>query len=261
MKSSQIYGLMGSILSGIIIILLLMFVFMPFEKTEEEEGIMVSFGDGIEGLGETASETTTAPPTTPPPTPPTPPTKDELMTQEDEETLALEAQKKKEREEKRRQEMLIAEQKRQEELEKKRIEAEQAAKTAKAGKAGSVFGQSVGVDQSTGAGTSGNPAGKGSSNGNDWNLSGRDLRGGIPRPDYNANEEGIIVVSIRVDEKGNVISATTNGMYTNEKGTNITTNITDRTLLEMTLAAAKKVKFSQGKNNVYGTITYKFKLN
>lgn len=248
MKSSQIYGLMGSILSGIIIILLLMFVFMPFEKTEEEEGIMVSFGDEIEGLGETASETTTAPPTTPPPTPPT---KDELMTQEDEETLALEAQKKKEREEKRRQEMLIAEQKRQEELEKKRIEAEQAAKTVKAGKAGSVFGQSVGVGQSTGAGTSGNPAGKGSSNGNDWNLSGRDLRGGIPRPDYNANEEGKIVVSIRVDESGNVISATTG------QGT----TITDRTLVEKTLAAARKVKFSSGKNNVYGTITYKFKLN
>lgn len=246
MKSSQIYGLLGSFLSGIIIVLLLMFVFMPFEKEEEEEGIMVSFGDGIEGLGETVAETAT--PITPPPTPPT---KEELMTQEDEETVALEAQKKKEREEKRQQEMLIAEQKRQEDLERQRIEAEQAAKTAKAGKAGAVFGQSVGVGQSSGSGTAGNPAGKGSSNGNDWSLSGRDLRGGIPRPEYNANEEGKIVVSIRVDENGNVISTTTG------QGT----TITDRTLVEMTLAAAKKVKFSPGKNNVYGTITYKFKLN
>ena len=258
MKSSQIYGLIGSILSGIIIILLLMFVFMPFEKQDEEEGIMVSFGDGVEGLGESAAEETTALPTTPPPAPPT---KDELMTQDDEDTVALEAQKRKEKEEKKRQE-LIAEQKPLEELEKQRIEAEriaeqkriedeQAEKTAKAGKAGSVFGQSVGVGQSSGTGTSGNPAGKGSSNGNDWNLSGRDLRGGIPKPAYNANEEGKIVVSIRVDENGNVISATTG------QGT----TITDRTLVEKTLEAAKKVKFSAGKNNVYGTITYKFKLN
>ena len=244
MKSSQIYGLLGSFLSGIIIVLLLMFVFMPFEKEEEEEGIMVSFGDGIEGLGETVAETATASPT---------PTKEELMTQEDKETVALEAQKKKEREEKRQQEMLIAEQKRQ--------EAERAAKTDKARNAAEVLKKSVGGGQSSGSGTAGNPAGGGSSNGNDWSLSGRDLRGAIPRPEYNTNVEGIIVVSIRVDENGNVISATTNGKYEKEKGKNITTNITDRTLLEMTLAAAKKVKFSPGKNNVYGTIIYNFKLN
>lgn len=246
MKSSQIYGLLGSFLSGIIIVLLLMFVFMPFEKEEEEEGIMVSFGDGIEGLGETVAETATASPITPPPTPP----KEELMTQEDEETVALEAQKKKEREKKRQQEMLIAEQKRQ--------EVEQAAKTAKANQMADVFGQKISsVGQTSGSNTAGNPAGGGSSNGNDWSLSGRDLRGGIPRPEYNANEGGIIVVSIGVDEKGNVISATTNGKDTNGK----TTNITDRALLEMTLAAAKKVKFSPGKNKVYGTITYNFILN
>lgn len=233
MKSSQIYGLIGSILSGIIIILLLMFVFMPFEKQEEEEGIMVSFGDGIEGLGESAAEETTALPTTPPPTP----AKDELMTQENEETVALEAQERKEREE------------------KQRIEAE---KTSKARDIVSVLNKRLDkVNQSSEKGTSDNPAGGGSSNGNDWSLSGRDLIGEIPKPVYNANEEGRIVVSIRVDENGNVISATTNGKDKNEK----TTNITDRTLLEMTLAAAKKVKFSPGENKVYGTITYNFILN
>ncbi len=179
-------------------------------------------------------------------------------------------------------EQIIAEQKDQEELERqriieaeqKRIEAEQAAKTAKAnqmdgvfgqqkqgssgwavndyGRGRGVFGQQIsGVGQSAGSGTAGNPAGKGSSGGNSWSLNGRDLKGSLYKPSYNSNEEGKVVVSIRVNENGDVVAASI------ASGT----TISDSDLRNAAINAAKKTKFTSGTNVVIGTITYNFKLN
>ncbi len=249
MNKPQIYSSLVTIVCGVLIALLLMFIYMPFSKEEEDEGVMISFGDGIEGLGE-------MPPfmaTTTPPTPITPSsslTQENLMTQDIEETVNLEAQK--QEQEKKRQEQIIAEQKRQEELERQRIEAEKAAKTAKANQMAGVFGQQIsGVGQTSGSGTAGNPAGKGSSGGNSWSLNGRDLKGSLYKPSYNSNEEGKVVVSIRVNESGNVIDTSIAAG----------TTIADANLRKAAMDAAKKTKFSSGNNIAIGTITYNFKLN
>ncbi|MDR1592533.1 MAG: energy transducer TonB [Prevotellaceae bacterium] len=70
-------------------------------------------------------------------------------------------------------------------------------------------------------------------------------------PPYNSNEEGRIVVDIRVDDSGNVTSATI------AKGT----NITDNQLRNVTLEAARKIKFTSATGGTaMGTITYNFSL-
>ncbi len=258
MKKSQTYSLIVTIVSGVLIVLLLMLLYMPFDKTEQEEGVMISFGDGIEGLGDMPSPVATTPPAVQP-TPPPPAAQEDLLTQNIEETVDLQAQE--QERERKRQEQIEAEQRRQELLEQQRIEAERiaeqqrieaenAAKTAKANQAANVFGQKIGgVGQSSGSGTAGNPAGKGSSGGHSWSLNGRDLRGKIHEP-IGQIETGKVVIEIRVDKNGNVINAkTTQG-----------TNISSKSIIDAVLEAAKKTKFSAGTSDVIGTITYNFKL-
>ncbi len=254
MNKPQVYSSFVTIVVAILIVLLLMFIYMPFNKEEKEEGLMISFGDGIEGWGEMPPSVVVSsiPQTATPPA-----AKEDLMTQDIEETIDFEAQK--QEQEKKRQEQIIAEQKRQEELERQRIEAEQkrieaekAAKTAKANQMAGVFGQQIsGVGQTSGSGTAGNPAGKGSSGGNSWSLNGRDLKGSLYKPSYNSNEEGKVVVSIRVNESGNVIDTSIAAG----------TTIADANLRNAAMDAAKKTKFSSGNNIAIGTITYNFKLN
>ena len=114
----------------------------------------------------------------------------------------------------------------------------------------------------TGTGNQGNPFGEvdgahrdGAGRGNNpsFSLSGRSILGQIPLPNYNNNEQGIIVVDIEVDKNGNVISARAGG-----KGTTIG-NITMRKEAEV---AAKRAKFNGITDNINqtGTITYRYVL-
>lgn len=232
-----------------------MLLYMPFNNKEEEEGIMISFGDEIEGLGDMAPlESVTQPVIFPPQTPPV---NEELITQNIEETIDLQAQEHK------RQEQIQAEQLRKEELERKRkeaeriaeqqrIEAEKAKKTEKANQtvADALNKQNVGgVGQAEGNGTAGNPVGQGLSGGHSWSLEGRNLIGKIYEP-IGEIEDGKVVVEIRVNQDGNVISATSG------QGTTIGTPRIVKSVLE----AARKTKFSAGTSDVIGTITYNFKL-
>jgi TonB family protein len=86
--------------------------------------------------------------------------------------------------------------------------------------------------------------------GNSWTLDGRGLLGSMPRPAYSTNTEGYLTVEIRVNDAGEVISARI------QKGT-----ISDNTIRNSAIEAAKKTRFSSGKGTVTGTITYNFKLN
>ena len=82
----------------VLLLLFLFLLFMPGTKMPEEEGIMVSFGDAIEGGGpmqEVQPETKPVE-TSPPPASATKPVKQDLMTQDDN-SLAIAEQKKKER--------------------------------------------------------------------------------------------------------------------------------------------------------------------
>lgn len=102
--------------------------------------------------------------------------------------------------------------------------------------------------------TPGNPLGKwsGTSNGQSWSLSGRDLVGSIPKPAYIGNQEGVIIITITVDKNGNVIGTAIG------KGT----TISDKALRNECMAKARKIKFNANPKltgNQIGSITYRFK--
>ena len=97
----------------------------------------------------------------------------------------------------------------------------------------------------------GNPAGSGSSGGHSWSLAGRSLNGGLPKPAYNGNEEGRIIVDIVVDKAGNVTNASIS----------TSSNISDNELRTASREAALRTKFTAGREAAKGTITYQFRLN
>ena len=116
---------------------------------------------------------------------------------------------------------------------------------AKANAMGSFFANS-----GSGDGQVGNPVGHGSSGGNNWSMAGRYLKGSLPQPSNNFNQEGKVIVEIRVNAAGTVISAAIKGG-----------NISDKRTQQIALDAAKKAKFTEGDHDQIGTITYIFKMN
>ena len=139
----------------------------------------------------------------------------------------------------------------------KAAEAERKAKEAeaiaKANAMGSLFGQSgnnAGSGDSQGSGQKGNPIGHGSSGGNSWSLSGRGIKGTLPQPANTFNQEGKVVVQIRVNAAGQVVNATITGG-----------DVSDKQTQQLALDAARKAKFTEGDHDQIGTITYIFKLN
>ena len=86
-----------------------------------------------------------------------------------------------------------------------------------------------------------------------FDLNGRTLgEGGLPRPEYNVQDEGRVVVTIIVNPAGQVVSADIHRR----------TNTVNATLRKAALDAARKARFNavNGVNNQSGTITYYFKL-
>ncbi|MEE1091138.1 MAG: TonB family protein [Paludibacteraceae bacterium] len=273
LKKSEIQSGVATTIICIIILLILLFCGMTVHKDEMDEGVMISLGYAEEGFGESvpnptptpAPEAAPVPTPTPPPAAPevSTPSEEDLMTQEDP-SVALEAEKKRkqaEEEAKRRaEEERIAHEKAEQEriarekaAEEARIKAEQEAKKNQASSlAGSAFqNMGKGQGQTKGEAQQGNPAGQGSQGGHSWSLNGRNLLGKLAQPSYQSNEEGRIVVEIRVDASGNVISAAIHKY----------TTITNETLRNAAVEAAKKNKFSTGGGVAIGTITYNFRLN
>lgn len=261
MKQSEIYGLIGSILTCVLIFLLLWFLYMNVEIPEEEEGIMVSIGNADAGGGWQESQMSESTPVAPPPTP-TMPSQNDLMTQEDE-SLALAEQRKQEARKKAAEE---AERIRKQKEEEARIAAEKAAREAalaeqrrqeqekidKANKFGDLFGNNTsgnGSGNTTGNQYEGNPLGKGTSGGHSCSVNGRNLKGTLVAPSDNSNIEGTVIVTIRVNATGRVISANVTGG-----------NISTPQVREAARQAALKNVFSEGKDEVTGIITYNFKL-
>ena len=129
-------------------------------------------------------------------------------------------------------------------------EEKEAEAIAKANQMGSLFGNSGNNTGAKEIGQKGNPIRHGSSGGNSWSLSGRGIKGTLPQPANNFNQEGSVIVQICVDASGKVIEATIIGGTVNDKQTQ-----------QLALDAAKKVKFTEGENNQIGTIKYNFKYN
>ena len=252
-QERHITATIGTVLFMLLVFLLLWFVRLYAVMPEQEEGIEVAFGEVEEAGGYMAQESEAIPLPSPEvvtPVEPSAPSVSELITQEDEEALALaEAKKKREAEERARQE---AERKAREAAEAAE-KAKQAEAIAKANQFGSLFGNTgntSGSGDSQGSGQKGNPVGHGSQGGNSWSLSGRGIKGTLPQPANTFTQEGQVIVTIRVNAAGNVVSATIKGG-----------NISDKQTQQLALDAARKAKFTEGDHDQIGTITYNFKFN
>ena len=196
----------------------------------------------------------------------------DLVTQDTEETIALAEARRKENERK------IAEAQRRK-AEEEKLRAEEQRRQNISNQVSGAFGSAnstaenptgvggVGSQTGTSQGTGAGAGNQGSRSGNSdqgmntgaggygsFALGGRGLRGGsgLPRPSYTAQESGVIVISITVDPKGNVI-ATSIG-----RGT----TIDNSSMRNAALEAARKAKFSSidGLNNQTGSITYRYQL-
>lgn len=264
-------ALIGTILLHLVLFIILYFAVLKTILPDEDSGVLVNFGDVTASVGmlEPVYSVSTPQKEVPPQPISKPQTaaEEELITQEEEETVAIPEKKKKEEEtaeEKAKKAQEEAERRRKEE-EEKRKEEQRRKEEAISNQVSGAFGvsraqESQQGDATAGTGNQGSPFGNTDTGENEgiggygsFNLSGRSLgSGGLPRPDYNAQEEGRIVLDITVDPKGNVISA--------EIGRG--TNITNDALRKSARDAARRAKFNkiQGTNNQNGTITYNYKL-
>ena len=269
-QKSNIIASIGTLIALLLLFLLLWFVYMGAPVLPEDEGIEVSFGDVREAGGyqpEPEHQSTPMESVTPPPAP-SKPTNNDLMTQEDEETLAVQRQRDKEEKarkeaeaERLRQEKAKAAQAEAARIAKEKALAEQKAKEQaakdKAAAMGSLFGNNAagaqGTGDSKGEGQKGNPvAGYGTSGGNSWSLAGRSIKGALPEPKNEFNQDGKVVVSIWVLADGTVKDAQL------ARGT----NVSDQATLQLALNSARKAKFSESDKSIQtGTITYNFKFH
>ncbi len=267
-QKSNTIAAIGTVLFMLLCFLLLWFIVIDKPIPEEEEGIMISFGESVSGGGMDDQPYAAPPAESAAPAPqPQAPSDNDLMTQEDEEALALAKQREEDEKRAKAEEAeRIRKQKEAEEaaeaerIAKEKALAEQRAREQKAienaNKLGSLFGgnsqaSNQGRGNDTGADVQGNPVGKGTAGGNSWSLNGRNLHGTLAKPAATGVQEGRVVVEIRVNAAGKVVSATVT------QGTTISEKATQQAACD----AAYKAKFSEGNGDVRGTITYNFKNN
>ncbi|MDR1562945.1 MAG: energy transducer TonB [Dysgonamonadaceae bacterium] len=261
--------------SGIFCLLLFIFLLFTYIRTQiqtGEEGILVNFGTVNVSSGtftpRNEGRVTPQPEVKPQPKPVTKqinapkPHQTQPVIKGNEPSVAIDdaAVKRKKQEERLEAERILREQK---EAAEKKAEAERKAYEAINSQVSGAFGGNSNQSQSgasqDGTGVQGNPNST-SSTGNPagsggygtFNLNGRSLNGGLPRPSYSAQEEGTIVIAITVDIRGTVIHAEIG------KGT----NIDNARMRSDALTAAKHARFNNipTGNNQSGTITYRYSL-
>jgi len=250
MKKSEKYAYIGTTITAIIVILLLLFIFLPELSNDDDEGLMISFGEVIDGAGTMQNNPVPLPATVPPPPPvQVQQNREELLTQREQSVVIPETRNPQPRPQPQPQ----PQQPNREEQRRRELESQQA---QQAQRADDLIGGSFGAGSASGSGTNtqttapaGNPLGSGEVGGNSWSLTGRSLIGNMVAPRYTVNVEGFVTVEIRVNASGNVISATVRR-----------TNISNSELLDAAREAALRTRFSTGDRDVIGTITYNFKL-
>jgi TonB family protein len=274
-KQSQahIIASIGTILSMCLVFLLLWWLQVSAPVLQEDEGIVVAFGDAEEGGGMPdvrPMDAITQVEQIPAPAVPSRPSDNDLIVQDNEESLVLAKQAEEDAKRKAEEEDLIRKRKEEEarveaeRIAKEKALAEQRAKEQeaidKANQLAALFGQAGTAEganadnasASNTAGTKGNPVGKGMgvTNGNQWTLYGRDVKR-LPKPSDDFVQAGVVVVKIMVDAAGNVTNAS------QAEGT----TISDRHTIQLALQAARQAKFTEGDTPQIGKITYTFKLN
>lgn len=257
-KKGKYIGLAGALLVHVVVIALLILVGFTLPEQSEEGGVPVMMGETSDAWGvadPSLVEVETMPEEA----------EQEMLTQEDEETVAIKPkaeEKKKEIKKPEKTEAEKAEEARKlaaEKAERERKAAEEATRKRVAGAFGK--GAQMGSKGSTeGTGVQGSPTGNSSTGATagaggygTFNLGGRSIgEGGLPRPVYNVQDEGKVVVTITVNPAGQVIGTSINRQ----------TNTVNPALRKAAEDAAKKARFNtvSGLNNQTGTITYYFNL-
>ena len=214
-----------------LIFLLLWFLRVKAPVWEEDEGIVLAFGDASEGGGiqdVSYTDEVTQMEQIPAPALPTRASDNEWIVQEDEESLALSKQTREETKDKANEEVQIrnrkAEQARADSIARAKALAEQKAKEQEAiekanqmaalfGQAGTLEGANGDVASAgSGMGMGANPVGKEDGkvvvNDKDWNayVPGRSVKY-LPKPSSDFKQDGDVVVRIWVDQAGNVTNA------------------------------------------------------
>lgn len=282
MKQNKITGIIGTAILHIVVVVLLLLLTLSRPEPQEEGGVPVMFGNTEQSQGEadpytmTEVEVVSQPETSAPqPEPEHTVENQPLLTQADEPSVQVKKEEKKEEKKKKEEKPApqkpkketpsVKEEKPKEKTEaEKRAEAEKAAAQAAANKIAGAFGKGSKMgnkgEAAAGTGIQGSPTGNsdtGKTSGvggyGTFDLNGRSLGpGGLPKPTYNVQDEGRVVVTIVVNPAGQVISTSINKR----------TNTVNPALRKAAEEAARRARFNtvSGVNNQTGTITYYFKL-
>ena len=274
-KKGEYIGMLGALLVHVAIIALLILVSFTLPNNQDEGGVPVMMGDVDASLGNydpsTMVDVDVLPPEDVPEVVESQETvEQEMITQTEEETVVIKpkVEPKKEKPEVVKKPEKTAAEKAAEakKLAEEKAERERkAAAEAAAKRVSGAFGKGAQMDGSKGTANSGTGV-EGSKDGDSssgaktgaggygtFDLGGRSIgEGGLPRPVYNVQEEGRVVVSITVNPAGHVIATSINRQ----------TNTVNTALRKAAEEAAKRARFNavEGVNNQTGTITYYFNL-
>ena len=285
-KKGEYIGALGALLVHVAVIALLILVSFTVPQLDEDAGgvpVMMGNVDAASGFDDPSlvdvdimDEDAAAPAETAPELP----SEQDLLTQTEEETVTLKPKTEEPKKETVKPKEVVkpkepvkkpekteaekaAEAKRlaEEKAERERKAAEEAARKRVSG----AFGKGAQMTGNKGTAASGTGT-EGSKEGNSstgaktgtggygtFDLGGRSLgTGSLPKPVYNVQEEGRVVVNITVNPAGQVISTSISPQ----------TNTVNSTLRKAAEDAAKKARFNtiDGVNNQTGTITYYFNL-
>lgn len=284
LRKPDLIALAATLAIHLALLVLLWFIVLKAPEQQEEEGIPVMLGEVEMASGTDDPGTLNGPDQlaavepAPASATPVPATEEPMITQNQEPTVSVKKTPK-EPEKKptpkpavtpvtpQKTEAQLAEEARQAKARAEaqaRAEAERAAAAAANSRVAGALGRGSGGGNkgasASGDGSEGSPTGNSSTGARTGTggrgtvaLSGRSLRGSLPAPGYNVNEEGDVVVKIVVNAAGTVISATLE-----PRGT----NTGNASLRSAALAAARRAVFNavEGAANQTGTITYHFRL-
>jgi TonB family protein len=261
-------GIVGTTLfHGIILVIIVFFGFMVPDPPPDEEGILINFGTDDAGLGmEEPAYTETPQQTPPPPQEESTPVEssEEIISQDFEEAPAVEPVT----------ETLEQEEVQETPVEKVLPEAEETPpppeeEPPKVNERALYKGRAADDNASSSEGITEGDGNQGNINGSpdsdnyldglggrgiDFSLAGRSPLS-LPKPEYNVQEAGTVVVKIRVNRDGVVTWAEAGAQGT---------NTLNKELLEAARKAALKARFNRSPDAAYtqqGTITYHFVLD
>lgn len=273
-KKGEYVGMLGALLVHVAIIALLILVSFTVPDKQDEGGVSVMMGNVDVAQGNydpsTMVDVDVLPPEEVPEVEPQETVEQEMITQADEETVTIkpktEPKKEKPKEVKKPEKTAAEKAAEAKKLAEEKAERERkAAAEAAAKRVSGAFGKGAQMEgnkgtSSTGTGVEGSKEGNSSTGAQTgtggygtFDLSGRSIgEGGLPRPAYNVQEEGRVVVSITVNPAGHVIATSINRQ----------TNTVNAALRKAAEDAARKARFNavDGVNNQTGTITYYFNL-